>query len=202
MGSTIPVTERARSTRKRLLRCARRLVEIEGYDATSVSRIVDLAGVSRGTFYLYFDSKRDVVTTLMREVQGELVHLQDGTDLRRIDHEERIRRIIASFLDFYRRNAGLLAAFEQMAVYDDEFREARLEMRRGVAKRARALILHLQEEGRADQELDPRYAAAALTGMVDRFAFVWFNLNEDFDHDVAVFNLARLWLQAIGYRLA
>ena len=44
----------------------------------------------------------------------------------------------------------------------------------------------------------PVYAATALTGMVDRFAYVWLILGEEFDEEQAVETLTRLWYQAIG----
>ena len=46
--------------------------------------------------------------------------------------------------------------------------------------------------------VDPRYAATALTGMVDRFAYVWLVLEEDFDEADVVENLTTIWFQAIG----
>lgn len=37
----------------------------QGYPATSVSEIIDEASVARGTFYLYFKSKKDIFNTLI-----------------------------------------------------------------------------------------------------------------------------------------
>jgi len=48
------LTDRTRETRNKLLRVAREVFEEDGFDGASVSRIVDEASVSRGTFYLYF----------------------------------------------------------------------------------------------------------------------------------------------------
>ena len=44
--------------RRQLLACALALFARKGYHATSVADVIQEAGVSRGTFYNYFDSKR------------------------------------------------------------------------------------------------------------------------------------------------
>ena len=71
-------------------------------------------------------------------------------------------------------------------------------MRRSIAERAVRFIASLQRQGVVPATVDPRYAATALTGMVDRFAYVWLVLEEDFDEEQVVDTLATLWYQAIG----
>ena len=58
-------------------------------------------------------------------------------------------------------------------------------------------IARLQAQGRADRELDPHYAARALTGMVWRFAYMWFSQGIEYDFEKAVTNLPRLWANAL-----
>jgi hypothetical protein len=71
-------------------------------------------------------------------------------------------------------------------------------MRRGVAERAVRFVAGLQQRGVVPATVDPRYAATALTGMVDRFAYVWLVLEEDFDEADVVENLTNIWFQGIG----
>jgi len=47
-------------TRARLVEAAYRLIDEQGYDATSLADITEAADVSARTFYLYFESKADV----------------------------------------------------------------------------------------------------------------------------------------------
>ena len=196
MPTDLQLTERTRETRDRLLRIARARFEQDGYAGTSISSIVEGAEVSRGTFYLYFSSKEDIFRTLAQELQGDVVHIQDWP--RRLRPQEVIERSIAGFMDFYRDNARMMAVLEQVATYDSSFRSLRRDMRRSVADRAVRFIADLQQRGAIGSELDPRIAGTALTGMVDRFAYVWHILDEEFDQDEVVGNLTRLWMQAIG----
>ncbi|MBI2341101.1 MAG: TetR/AcrR family transcriptional regulator [Deltaproteobacteria bacterium] len=55
-----------------ILDAAIRVFARQGYPATSVSEIIDEAQVARGTFYLYFKSKKDVFNTLIDRFFTEL----------------------------------------------------------------------------------------------------------------------------------
>jgi len=66
--------------RRHLLDCALEVFAEKGYHAASISHIIKKAGVARGTFYLYFDSKRSVFEELLDEMLGAL-----DTRVKRID---------------------------------------------------------------------------------------------------------------------
>ncbi len=61
-------TMEGRTTRERLLEAAKKVFAEKGYHAAGVSDIIETAGVARGTFYLYFKSKRDVFTALVEYI--------------------------------------------------------------------------------------------------------------------------------------
>ena len=102
------------------------------------------------------------------------------------------------YIRAYRRNAALMATLEQVATFNDEVRQLRLDLRRLFVQRNARAIERWQKAGVADPDLDPIYAANALGTMVDRFAYTWFVLGEDFDEARAVETLTRVWLQALG----
>ena len=51
--------------REQILSHAVRLFAERGYHLTQISDIIEAAGIARGTFYLYFDSKRAIFSTLL-----------------------------------------------------------------------------------------------------------------------------------------
>jgi AcrR family transcriptional regulator len=53
--------QKREETRRRLMREGQRLFAEQGFDRTSVDEIAAASGVSRRTFFHYFDSKEDVV---------------------------------------------------------------------------------------------------------------------------------------------
>jgi TetR/AcrR family transcriptional repressor of nem operon len=56
-----------RASREKLVRAARNLMLAQGYPITSVDDIIEAAGVSKGSFYHYFDSKEELALTAMHE---------------------------------------------------------------------------------------------------------------------------------------
>ena len=53
--------------RDEILRVAAELFGRNGYFGTSISDVIDAAGISRGTFYLYFDHKDSLVLELLEQ---------------------------------------------------------------------------------------------------------------------------------------
>ena len=75
--AALPGSEQRRSTRKgerrqQILSVAREAFAKRGYHQTTIDDIVALAGVARGTFYLYFEDKRAVFSDLVDRFAGQL----------------------------------------------------------------------------------------------------------------------------------
>ena len=61
--------QRAREARRTaVLGVARRIFADKGYHATSIDDIIEAADIARGTFYLYFESKRAIFDELLDEL--------------------------------------------------------------------------------------------------------------------------------------
>ena len=71
-----------REERKKLvLLSAKAVFAQKGYHQASVSDIIQRAGIARGTFYLYFRSKRDVFNSILDEIVKELGRVIKQIDL-------------------------------------------------------------------------------------------------------------------------
>jgi AcrR family transcriptional regulator len=66
---------RKRATRQRLIQAGADLLIERGCDAVSVQAITDRADVGRGTFYLHFKDKDDILWAILRE-QIDALHTQ------------------------------------------------------------------------------------------------------------------------------
>jgi AcrR family transcriptional regulator len=191
-----------------LLDAARHVFERDGYVDARVADIAQLAGVAHGTFYTYFDSKRDVFRAVMADVRDQINEaitvpphpgpLQPGERgdglLERLDLANR------RFLDVYRENSRLMLLFEQVATIDPEIGGYRQCCRRAHVDRIAGAIRRLQRRGLADPDLDSRTAAAALVSMLSNFAYHWLAMAEPFDDELAKRTLTRLWAGALGLR--
>jgi AcrR family transcriptional regulator len=58
--------------REQVLRHAKRIFARKGYHRTNISEIIARARIARGTFYLYFENKRDLFEELLARVLDEL----------------------------------------------------------------------------------------------------------------------------------
>jgi AcrR family transcriptional regulator len=193
-------TDRGRRTRAVLLEAARRVFERDGYVDARVADIARLAGVAHGTFYTYFDSKREVFRAVMAEVRDQIAEAIAMPAGRPTGVIERLDLANRRFLDVYRRNSRLMLLFEQVATIDPEIGEYRQCSRRAHVDRIAGGIRRLQRRGLADPELDPRTAAAALVSMLTNFAYHWLAMEEPFDEELAKRTLTRLWASALDLR--
>ena len=64
-GRSARAQRRREETRSAILEAARVVFRTQGYHQASVADIVQQATVARGTFYLYFDNKQDVLHVLL-----------------------------------------------------------------------------------------------------------------------------------------
>lgn len=93
--------ERRRATRQKVLEAASRVFVERGYHAPLIADIVAEAGVGQGTFYRYFDSKRQVIEILLDEIVGGLLSqfvemsesLPDSAEAYRRASEQSILRV-------------------------------------------------------------------------------------------------------------
>jgi AcrR family transcriptional regulator len=179
-----PQTQRQWVRRGELLDAARRVFERDGYHGTTVSAIVQAAGLSQGAFYLYFGDKKAVFGALQEEM---------ATLLRR-----RIYWATRDERDARRRlEAGLTAYFE----YYDEYRawNRRLTIEglgidEGFEARHTQLYQTLaQAFGPTLTELGvraPALAAFALLGMAEQLAY-WQHFQRNTEAEMSADALAQ-----------
>jgi AcrR family transcriptional regulator len=70
--SRLPVQERSQQTKSRLLAAARRAFAERGFADASMEQIAELAGVTRGPLYHFFDDKADLFRAVYAEIEHEL----------------------------------------------------------------------------------------------------------------------------------
>lgn len=103
-------------TRTRILDAAERLVERNGFAATSVDQILAASGSSKGAFFHHFDSKRTLAAALVeRYVDADLRLLRQGLDAV-AEVEDPVARVLA-FLGHYERWAEELVSGESACLY-------------------------------------------------------------------------------------
>jgi AcrR family transcriptional regulator len=121
------VLDRREQVWDKILEASARLMAEQGIAAVSVEQVLLAAGVSRGTFYSYFQHKQDLVVALIEPVFSEgtaaLARLAGGPPA------DVIPGIVALYLDLWRRRRHALllipgtdaAAFARLRAAHQEF---------------------------------------------------------------------------------
>jgi AcrR family transcriptional regulator len=154
----------------RLLEATERLMgEGASFTELSVDRLASEAGISRASFYIYFEDKGHLLRRLATEVFGDLATAgerwwgvagrQDPEDLRAA-----ISGIIASF----RRHQPVLVALAEMAGYDPATAQTYRELLTVISQRVHRVIEIGQAGGSIRPEIPAAATASALTLMVER----------------------------------
>lgn len=79
-GRTARATAMRESRRRAVLDASLRVFSEKGYHATRVSDLIEAAGIARGTFYLYFESKNAIFHELLDELLDRIHASMDGVD--------------------------------------------------------------------------------------------------------------------------
>jgi TetR/AcrR family transcriptional regulator, fatty acid metabolism regulator protein len=69
---TVVANPKEPDKRTRILEASRSILAAKRYDDVPVSEIVEAAGIAKGTFYLYFPSKADLIAAVAEDLQSEI----------------------------------------------------------------------------------------------------------------------------------
>lgn len=194
-------TKKTQRTRQLLLDAARVSFAMHGYTDTTVEHIVVAAGVARGSFYTYFESKIDIfrhlVALIDKDIEREVVSFERR---RSGDPIENLAVSNRNYLAVVRANADLYRLVEQVAAQDAAVNAARVRSRYEHVSRVASSIRRWQSKGLADADIDAITTAAALVSMLSSFA-QWLQVSDDgISDESAVVALNNIWIRACGLR--
>jgi len=98
--------EQKEATRAHVFAHALRLFDERGYDAVSVEDVVRAAGVARGTFYVHFPTKDDVLIELIRQSDAKICARMRAA--RAKTFKDVLRATAKAFADNWRKRRALL----------------------------------------------------------------------------------------------
>lgn len=117
-------------TRARILRTATELFQRLGYRATSIDEVARLAGVGKGTVYLHFRSKSELLFHAIVEEKAQFIEPFRALFEEELEPADRLRRYLAMALAAISRaplSARLASGDREMFVFIEELPE---DMRR------------------------------------------------------------------------
>jgi TetR/AcrR family transcriptional regulator, ethionamide resistance regulator len=188
--------QRREHMERRLLDATERLMsEGASFTELSVDRLSTEAGMSRASFYIYFEDKAHLLRGLARQVMGDLAN--DGQRwwgvAWRHDPED-VRAAMAAIIASYRRHQAVLVALNEMAGYDPSVAATYRELLTDISQHATRVIEEGQADGSIRRELPAATTANALTWMVERTCHQNLpNAPRDFDSELATTLAEIVW---------
>jgi AcrR family transcriptional regulator len=165
----LPLGPKARETRDRLLRAAYEQFSETGYRGTKVGDICARAGTSLGTFYQYFHSRVDVMTSLVADsIRGTLRQ----SPWRLAQGQAGIRLLLSEYVATYEATAPFQGVWEEATHVDEVPAAVRRDLSRFMTEGVEREFRRAQESGLLGRDVDPALLARALTAMVDRYCYL------------------------------
>jgi AcrR family transcriptional regulator len=164
----------ASDTRSRVLSAAVELFARQGYDGTSVSQVIALAGVAKGGFYHHFASKQ----ALLYEVYGDLIGRQlaglDDILARGLPPAQTLRALIADLVETTAASARpALVFWRELYRLDDERTAQYRRARRRYHDAVRRLIRDAQTSGAFGSVVSADTATFTIFGYVNELP-LWY----------------------------
>jgi AcrR family transcriptional regulator len=184
--------------REAILTATASLLTDHQFGELAVSDILTAAGVSRGTFYFYFDSKQDVLAELVRRavVQG---HAAAAPWLANpADPAAALRIGISAGAELWRASAPILRAIVENWRTDPRLEALWLEQMQSFTD---ATVIQITADPRARQRLsgqDIPAVASALTWLGERLYYLAAINTPPFDNqDTLIDTLLHFWMSAL-----
>lgn len=163
---SLPAHDEQASKRERILAAGLALFAHEPYQAVTMDRVAEAAGVAKGTLYLYFPSKDALYLGILTDgLESAHRTYQLGADPRS-PVSERLRRAIAISIEFYDQRRDLLRLF---ATEEPRLSEARNRIIQNSRDRGFNFFASLIEEGVRSgvfSPVDPRLATLSILGSI------------------------------------
>lgn len=154
---------------KEILTAARGLMERQGVEALTMDEIAQAAGVAKGTIYLYFQGKDELIRALLSEV-GESMALDLEDTLKQPGSpQEKLGQVVILLLDYVDRERLLFPVYLRELVRSKSAREVRSPMFQELEERIVGLLNRLFAEGIAQRRFvpaNPRLLSFLLKGLV------------------------------------
>lgn len=155
-----PPKEAARkiSVEDRLLAAVESLArEGQSFTSLSIDQLASKAGVSRGTFYLHFNNKSNLVAKLLDRIRAEILTSIDvwyevGADI----HRSQMDDATAGMLRVLRRHNAVLSAVGETAAYDPEVKALLAQIVGEIARRSQKTMKAVGASGKAHAEATPK----------------------------------------------
>ncbi|EAF5439442.1 TetR/AcrR family transcriptional regulator [Listeria monocytogenes] len=107
--------------KQRIIKSAKEVFQKQGYLKTSVQDMVDVAGISKGTFYNYFTSKEELAIVIFKQEYSVLHQRLEYTMAQDGAKKDNFTECLKIIIHFYTENGEILNITFSQTMIDDDF---------------------------------------------------------------------------------
>ncbi len=163
------LTDQGHERRRQLLATAERLFAEKGYAATRISDICESAGVAKGLFYWYFETKQALFVDLVRSVRQRLRRAQAAAMDDDADPLTRIRQGAEASVLFMSEHTAFFAVVADVG-RDAAIAPVLAEAAEIYTIDVERLIDKAKADGQIPEDADSRLLALGVLATVSQFA--------------------------------
>ncbi len=159
----------ARYRTEAIIAATRKVIAIQGPEFT-LDRVAEEAGVAKGTIYLYFQNKDDLVFRVLKEGIADLLDKTRVAMEGDLPLPDRLRRMVHIQFDFVSANRSLFLYYRaQMGGEHAAQKDFHCRMQEEYDQFLELMITHFEKAIAAGEirPLEPRKLARVFTGIVD-----------------------------------
>lgn len=162
-------------SREKILYSAECLFAANGYHGTTVSQIVSEAGLTQAAFYLYFNSKEEILDEIFRTFEKQLAHfVESGRQIRQKPLSEVESHLFQSYIGLFQ----LFGANKNVTkiVFNEGGKGE--ELRSRIVNQISSNMIQNQSLGIIRSEVDTELFAELLVASIERIV-VRYGMDED-----------------------
>ena len=193
-----PKQARSKQTKEKIVQAAIQLFQERGYEGTTSNEIAAAAGVSVGSFYVYFTDKRQLLLTIFDRLADDM--FKNIFDIVKPEHlfdselRPRIRSAVANTIEDKQKYSGLHRVISELVLKDEEFAARRKAvMNRSISKLEE--LISLANKAGITWDIDVEAAAFVVNRVVFDLSQDYVTGSCDFDVDRAIDALSDMILR-------
>ncbi len=159
----IPVEKRSK-----ILSVALNEFATKGFESANVNLIANRSGVSIGSIYKYFASKKDLFLTVVSDGIGALETILNEISSSSGDIMEKLEKLVRTAVDYSRKQTNLIKLYYEITAESnaDIVHEIAEQTEAAAAKVYIEAIEEGQKNGTVRADLDPKMAAFLLDSLI------------------------------------
>jgi AcrR family transcriptional regulator len=158
-----------RERRKQILDAAKHVFAEAGYHGASINAIIERAEIARGTFYLYFESKSAVFSSILDQAMTDLrarMHRIEVDDPAAAPPQVQLRAMVVAALEYVVQDRPLAMLLLSAGHTPDAEAAERLDQFFGEVRDLLRRAFETGQDIKLLRKVQPELAAAAMLGMI------------------------------------